>query len=247
MAQSVIDAIRDTLTSKCGFNTIDFELMRNCVSTSAERTDEDLKAYVPLQKIFAGLLSKLPQAKSQTAEGIEELKVDQSTEEYKDFMRLASDMATDRLTMSANYTCSYVKIPTPSGKHLWIAKEDHKDDKGVVLELDPAVYPHFSTTGAMIDPRVRFKTTDADLVRDVIEPLRKKFKQARSTALSRLRTRAGGGRAAIDFGKRFSNLEKNVRALYKAAKEEEFNVGNDAALKKAIKDLQRVCGLGVAA
>jgi len=237
----VIQSLRDTQ----GFTAADIEALKVTVQKAADLTDSNLRDTEPLQDTYAQLLAKLPHVKREDKDGVEHSVVDQTTDAYKDFMRVVDNMILDRLTLSPRYVETYVKVETPSGAFMWVNVKDHVDKNGKRIELDPAVYQHYTTQGALIDPRVRLKTVDADLVKQVIKPLRKKMEGAARTTKSRLRKRTGGGKAATDFGKRFAKLEKEIRAFYAAAKEEEFEVSAEAALKNKIKELKKIFGLGV--
>jgi len=237
--------LSDSLKAQ-GFNVTDLERVRYIVGISAEVNDKNLGDMEPLQTEFGAYLDRLPKIRVEDADGNETFKVDEESDAYVDFMGVAKEAATDRLTFSKRYCHTFAKVPAPgTGALMWVNVATLRDEDDRPINIDPAQYRVYHTTGAVIDPRVRLKLDDSDLMAQVIKPLRLKFKQARNTALSRLRTRARGGASRTqDFGKRLARIEDVIRKFYAACKTEEFNVGTDAALKSALIAVRKVCGLG---
>ena len=236
--------VTDSLVA-CGFNVFDMEELRTLLSTSAEITDDNLAAMEPLQITFGRMMAKLPMATVEDADGNEKLKVDQTSDAYKDFMSVCRNMAMDRLRLSSRYNLTFAKVPTPTGALMWVDISTQKNADGELVDIDPVKFRHYTTSGALVDPRQRLKVDDPDLMEQVINPLRKKFKGAANTSISRLKTRArSGGRNDTDFGKKLSDLQKKIKALYNDAKKEEFDVGTEKALNHLLKQVGTVCGLG---
>lgn len=243
---SNVISIPDSLKSQ-GITATDIDRVRFIVGVSAEKNDENLGDMEPLQVEFGAYLKRLPHKEIEDADGNITSKLDEESDAFKDFMALAKDAATDRLTFSKRYCHTFAKVPAPgTGALMWVNTSSLKDADDKPVKIDPTKFKVYSVTGAVIDPRVRLKLDDSDLMEQVIQPLRKKFKQARNTAISRLRTRSRSGASRTqDFGARFAKIEKVVRSLYDAAKKEEFDVGTDAALKSALISVRKALGLGV--
>lgn len=240
---SIEITVSDSLKA-CGFDASDLDNLNLVVSASAEKTDDNLAAMEPLQAVWKRLLAKLPLTEVEDAEGNTTLRLDRKSNAYADFIKMARQMAFDRLTMSQRYVVTYAKVPTPTGALMWMDISTLKDADGQPVDIDPTKFRHWTSTGKLIDPRNRLKVDDPDLVDQVVTPLRKKFKQAASTAISRLNTRAGGGARTQDFSKKLERVQKAIKALYEECKKEEFEVGAEKSLNHILKQVGNVCGLG---
>lgn len=238
--------ITDALKS-VGFSSTDLERAKYIVGVGTEKTDANLGEFEPLQVEYAAILDRLPKVETEDADGNISSKTDEESDAFKDFMKIMRDASYDRLTFSKRYCHTFAKIPAPGTKALmWVNVATLKSEDGEQIKIDPTKWKVYSTTGALVDPRVRLKLEDPDLMAQVIKPLRTKWKGSSRTALSRLRTRVRGGNTRTqDFGARFAKIEKVIRTLYDAAKKEEFDVGTDAALKTALISVRKALGLGV--
>lgn len=235
--------LADSLVA-CGFNVFDMEELQTLVSASAEINDGNLAAMEPFQTKFSSLMIKLPHVEVEDADGNVKLKLDQSSDAFKDFMGVAKDAAMDRLRLSQRYVLTFAKVPTPTGALMWADISTLKDVDGNPADIDPTKFRHYTTSGSLIDPRQRLKVDDPDLMEQVINPLRKKFKQSATTAISRLKTRArSGGKNETDVGKKHKKIAEALKALYKYCKQEEFDVGTEKALNHVIAQAAKVCGI----
>lgn len=241
---SVAYEVSDSLKAR-GFNLHHVELMQATVFAGAEVTDENEQAMIPLREAWKPLLDMLPRICIEDKDGAERYKLDKESDAYKDFQKLAINMAQDRLATSPSYTVTFAKVPTPTGAVMWADISTLKDADGKAADIDPVKFRHFTTTGRMVLGRV--KTDDADLMDQVILPIRKKLKGLASTTVSRLKAgyerRINGG-SVVDPAKDFGKIAKMAGDQYKKNKEEEFPVGSEKELAAAIKQLRKVLGLG---
>lgn len=228
----------------CGFSEFDMETMSTIIGSSAEITDDNLAAMEPLQTEFARMLKKLPTTNVEDAEGNTVAKTDTTSDAFADFMRAAKDMALNRLRFSQRYVVTFAEVPTPTGALMWADISTLRDADGKQADIDPAKFRHFTTTGALIDPRQRFKTDSETLVEQVIKPMRNKMKRAAATTISRLRTKAKGGAKSQDPSKKLENAMKPLKALHKWAKDEGFPVKDEAAFNKWLKQASSLLGFG---
>jgi len=235
-------AVTDSLAA-CGFSEHDLEEMSVLIGSGAEITDENLNAMEPLQEKFARFLKKLPTTEIEDAEGNIKQKTDTASDAFKDFMKVARNMALDRLRYSQNYVITFAKVPTPTGALMWVDVSKQKDADGKLIDIDPEKYRHFTTTGNIVDPRQRFKTDDEDLVEQVILPVRKKMGRAATTTISRLKSKAKGGAKTNDPTKKLENAFKPIKAAYKWAKDEKFPVKDETAFNKWMRQGAVILGM----
>ena len=243
---SNVITVTDSLKA-VGFSSADVERAKYIVGIGTEKTDANLGEFEPLQVEYAAILDRLPKVEVEDAEGNITSKLDEESDAFKDFIKIMRDASYDRLTFSRRFCHTYAKVPAPGTKALmWVNVATLKTEDGEQVKIDPTKWKVYSTNGATVDPRVRLKLEDSDLMSQVIKPLRDKWKGSSRTALSRLRMRVRGGNSRTqDFGARFAKIEKVIRSLYDAAKKEEFDVGTDAALKTALVNVRKALGLGV--
>ena len=234
--------VSDSLAA-CGFNVYDMQDMREVVSAGAELTVDNLAEMEPLQVTFARLMSKLPTASVLDEDGNETFKVDSTSDAFKDFMAAAKDMALDRLCYATQYTKTFAKIPTLVGALAWVDVSTQRNADGDLVDIDPTVFRHYTTSGVLCDPRNRFKTDDPDLLDQVVKPIRNKMKRAASTTISRLKSKSKGGAKSQEPAKRLENALKPIKALYKWCKTEEFPVKDEATLNKLFKQIAVICGM----
>ena len=240
---SQVQTVMTDSLAACGFNERDLEEMSVLIGSGAEITDENIKAMEPLQEKFARFLKKLPTTDIEDAEGNIKQKTDTTSDAFKDFMKVARNMALDRLRYSQNYVITFAKVPTPTGALMWVDLTKLNDAEGNPADIDPAKFRHFTTTGNIVDPRQRFKTDDEDLVEQVILPIRKKMGRAATTTISRLKSKAKGGAKNNDPTKKLENAFKPIKAAYKWAKDERFPVKDEAAFNKWMKQGAVILGM----
>jgi len=201
------------------------------VSAATDLTADNIKALRPIQQQFKTFYNLLPKGKDGW--------VDETCDTFKEFRKFCRDLTLNRLVGRPEYTISYYKTPDDAGELVW------RQQSGKV-EIDPVKFPCFTVTGAIADPRAKFRHDDKTIFESCVEPVRTLMLGAERQTFSRLKPKKprSGVTKAQDFGAKFNDLMKKVSNLRDTLKTEEFPVKDETSFKKAVAQLAMVLGLG---